>query len=90
MGGSPLRPNLFAIPLVGTTTRTLQTPRYFHYMLSMDLPSPLMILAGLVFSIAIWRVSSVGRRAEALPPGPPTSPLLGNLHQFPKEYAYRQ
>ncbi|KAK7052015.1 putative cytochrome P450 [Favolaschia claudopus] len=38
---------------------------------------------GLVW-IVVW-LRKVGSREPGLPPGPPTLPLLGNLHRFPKE-----
>ncbi|EIM80810.1 cytochrome P450 [Stereum hirsutum FP-91666 SS1] len=57
----------------------------------MDLSSPVvLLLGGIVLSFAVWRILSIGRREKALPPGPATTHLLGNLHQFPTEYAYRQ
>ncbi|EIN06323.1 cytochrome P450 [Punctularia strigosozonata HHB-11173 SS5] len=32
----------------------------------------------------------IGRRDKRLPPGPPTLPVLGNLHLFSPKYTYRQ
>ncbi|KAF7369266.1 putative cytochrome P450 [Mycena venus] len=46
------------------------------------LPLALGVLCVLVF------VRKVGSREAGLPPGPPTIPLLGNLHIFPTEFAH--
>ncbi|ORY71072.1 cytochrome P450 [Pseudomassariella vexata] len=40
--------------------------------------------------LAIWRVSQIGRRPKDYPPGPPTLPLIGNLHQIPNEKRHLQ
>ncbi|KAI1125338.1 cytochrome P450 [Nemania abortiva] len=43
--------------------------------------------AGLVLVIVVgfWYLSNVGRRPRHYPPGPPTLPVIGNLHQIPRE-----
>lgn len=44
-----------------------------------------------VFAFLVWgflRLKKIGSREPGLPPGPPTLPLLGNLHIFPTEYAH--
>ncbi|KAK1230345.1 hypothetical protein PQX77_006555 [Marasmius sp. AFHP31] len=44
------------------------------------------ILAAIVWSV--YKLSTIGSREPGLPPGPPTTPILGNLGIFPKTYAY--
>ncbi|OTB10567.1 hypothetical protein K445DRAFT_308698 [Daldinia sp. EC12] len=38
-----------------------------------------------MLSFIIWQLSKLGRRPKNYPPGPPTLPLIGNLHQIPSQ-----
>ncbi|RYC66039.1 hypothetical protein CHU98_g182 [Xylaria longipes] len=38
----------------------------------------------------LWQLNKVGRRPKDYPPGPPTLPIIGNLHQIPRERRYVQ
>ncbi|KAJ7445958.1 cytochrome P450 [Mycena galericulata] len=47
----------------------------------------LLVTLTLVLLCAALFLRRVGSRETGLPPGPPTLPILGNLHIFPKEFA---
>ncbi|KAI0415240.1 cytochrome P450 [Xylaria grammica] len=47
-------------------------------------------LAASVVVILLYRLSRTGRRPEGYPPGPPTLPLIGNLHLMPKQKGHLQ
>ncbi|KAF8176367.1 hypothetical protein K438DRAFT_1770568 [Mycena galopus ATCC 62051] len=49
----------------------------------------LLPLALGVLCLFVW-LRKVGSREAGLPPGPPTVPLLGNLHIFPTEFAHNK
>ncbi|CAE7173942.1 unnamed protein product [Rhizoctonia solani] len=53
---------------------------------NMSLAVP-VVLGSTVVWLAI-KTMSIGKRETYLPPGPPTAPLLGNLHEFPKTEAH--
>ncbi|KAF5602430.1 cytochrome p450 [Fusarium subglutinans] len=44
----------------------------------------------LVLILGFWRLSRIGRRPEGYPPGPPTLPIIGNLHQIPNRKRHIQ
>lgn len=48
-----------------------------------------VILAAVVASF-LFRVRKVGQRPAGYPPGPPTLPLIGNIHLMPKEKGHLQ
>ncbi|KAH7066938.1 cytochrome P450 [Paraphoma chrysanthemicola] len=52
----------------------------------------LFLVGLLVAFVAVlgYQLRNVGRRPSDYPPGPPTLPLIGNLHLMPKEKAYLQ
>jgi hypothetical protein len=44
----------------------------------------------LVLLVVLWVLSRTGRRPKNYPPGPPTLPLIGNLHQIPRRKRHLQ
>ncbi|KAK4034937.1 O-methylsterigmatocystin oxidoreductase [Parachaetomium inaequale] len=47
------------------------------------------VFIGLV-AIVLFSLRKVGKRPEGCPPGPPTLPIIGNLHQMPKKHPHVQ
>ncbi|KAJ8130366.1 hypothetical protein O1611_g3264 [Lasiodiplodia mahajangana] len=65
------------VPLIEWSTNTITMP---------------LFEAGIVFVIVLgfWYLSNIGSRPRHYPPGPPTLPLIGNLHQIPREKRHAQ
>ncbi|CAG7969918.1 unnamed protein product [Penicillium salamii] len=53
------------------------------------LPITLFLGAAIAFLVGL-RVLRIGRRPKNYPPGPPTLPILGNIHQMPTRDAHLQ
>ncbi|KAF5355232.1 hypothetical protein D9758_005994 [Tetrapyrgos nigripes] len=51
-------------------------------------PIPVAIVVGSLVALIAMRLTRIGKRPPSLPPGPPTTPVLGNLLMFPRENAY--
>jgi hypothetical protein len=49
-----------------------------------------LIIAATLGFLFLYRLSKIGRRPKGYPPGPPTLPLIGNLHLMPKEKGHLQ
>ena len=45
---------------------------------------------GVTAAFVCYKLRNVGQRPKGLPPGPPTLPILGNLHLMPPSHAYHQ
>lgn len=53
--------------------------------------SPLTLLSvSAILVVSVVRILRIGRRPSGYPPGPPTIPILGNLHLMPSRDAHLQ
>lgn len=52
---------------------------------------PISVYAALLgVALLVWRAMQIGKRLPNYPPGPPTIPILGNIHQMPTRDAHLQ
>ncbi|TFB01701.1 Cytochrome P450 monooxygenase yanC [Trichoderma ghanense] len=54
------------------------------------MPKPWVAICLGFVTFLLWQLSKIGRRPSNYPPGPPTLPLIGNLHQMPTKNAHLQ
>lgn len=60
-------------------TRTPQARREFS--IASMAHSLYLFLPAVAIAVVVFKLSQVGRRPAGYPPGPPTLPLIGNIHQ---------
>lgn len=54
-------------------------------MISYTLP-----IFSLLLALVVYRLRNLGQRPKGLPPGPPTLPLIGNIHLIPTKDPHHQ
>jgi hypothetical protein len=56
----------------------------------MAISTTFTVVAGAILVVLLYRLSKIGHRPAGYPPGPPTIPILGNIHLLPKEKGHLQ
>ena len=70
-------------------------PLFLNPSIIAKMPNRILLQALVALTIAgflfiFWRLSRIARREKDYPPGPPTIPVVGNLHQIPPEKRHWQ
>jgi hypothetical protein len=61
-----------------------------EYFLPVRMSLVIYALFAAFIAVVAYRIGRVGRRPAGYPPGPPTLPVIGNLHLMPKEKPHLQ
>ncbi|KAK7207664.1 putative cytochrome P450 oxidoreductase [Myxozyma melibiosi] len=62
----------------------------FYSSQSQNISTALASVFCLISVYGIYKLLQVGKRDPRMPPGPPTKPILGNLHQIPSTGLFKQ
>ncbi|KAG8916404.1 hypothetical protein FRC02_003978, partial [Tulasnella sp. 418] len=58
------------------------------HMPSLDIQTVTPVAVGLAVTYGVSRLTKIGSRDSRLPPGPPTTPIVGNLNMIPQKHSY--